>query len=153
MRWVLQYLAMAIACMIMVHAGPAAAQNDTIPRLFSEPGDLIIPPPMIEPASPDGSRCFTILNKAPYTVMGSIRTGFVDAADGTRVRKSANFRLGPGARQQACTKGPYHKGGRVELILRTIVPIFSCYVVPQGEVVIHGEIKKSGSRTWADCNQ
>jgi hypothetical protein len=97
-------------------------------------------------------RCFMLVNRASYTVLGAINTNYYTTLTGIQARKNANFRLSPGQRQEVCTRGPYYAGERIELVLRTIVPIFSCYTVAQGEVTIFGERKpEGGTRTWATC--
>jgi hypothetical protein len=114
---------------------------------------LLVPPPMIEPANPDGSRCFDLVNKAPYTVMGSIISNYtIDSLTGKKVRDMANFRLASGDKQHYCTYGPYYPGTRLGILLRTIVPTFSCYTVAQGTIEILGEYTfDKGSHTWIDC--
>lgn len=127
-------------------AQPVAAQ------VKSDPGQLVVPPPMMEPPQADGSRCFTVTNKAPYSVTGSVNTNYFTAANGTRARKNVNFRLAPGARQQICTFGPYYPGNRIELVFRTLMPVFSCYTAAQGDIQVYGKVKpEGGSKTWVDC--
>jgi hypothetical protein len=125
---------------------PAVAQ------VKSDQGQLLLNPPMVDPANADGSRCFNLINKAPYTVNGSMNTDYYDLADGGRGRAHRNFRLRPGGETRLCSFGPFYPGARLELVLRTLVPIFSCYTVAQGDIVIFGEIKpEGGTRTWVDC--
>jgi hypothetical protein len=108
--------------------------------------------PMLEPASPDGSRCFNVFNNAPYSVTGSMITDLYAAADGAQGRQRENFRLKPKESVRICSNGPFYPGERLELVLRTLVPIFSCYTVAQGDIVIMGETKpEGGSKTWVDC--
>lgn len=129
-----------------VSAGNAVAQNT------SDPSQLLLPPPMIDPANADGSRCFTIWNKAPYSITGSVNTNYYDTAAGTKARANRNFRLAPGGKQNLCSFGPFYPGERLELVLRTLIPIFSCYTVAQGDIIVYGEIKpEGGTKTWANC--
>ena len=125
---------------------PAVAQ------VKSDEAQLLLDPPMVDPANADGSRCFTIWNKAPYSVTGAVNTNYYEAADGTQVRANRNFRLAPGKKTQLCSYGPFYPGERLELVLRTLVPIFSCYTVAQGEIVIMGRFKpEGGTKTWVEC--
>lgn len=113
---------------------------------------LLLDPPIIDPTNADGSRCFNLLNKAPYTVTGSVNTDYYELADGNRARAHRNFRLRPGETAHVCSFGPFYPGERLEVVLRTLVPIFSCYTVVQGDLTIFGEIKpEGGTRTWIDC--
>lgn len=114
---------------------------------------LLVPPPMLEPANPDGSRCFFIHNTAPYTVNGTVLTNYyTDELTGIRSRKISNFRLAPQQKERYCTRGPYYAGTRIGFMLRTIVPVFSCYTVAQGTIEIRGERKpEGGTKSWVDC--
>lgn len=117
----------------------------------ADKSQLLVPPPMLEPANPDGSRCFFISNKAPYSVTGSLVTNYYETASGIPARAHNNFRLKSGEKQDFCTYGPFYEGARLELVLRTLMPIFSCYTVAQGEIIIMGETVNGKSRTWALC--
>jgi hypothetical protein len=53
-----------------------------------------------------------------------------------------------------CTFGPFYPERKLELVLRTLVPIFSCKTrVDQGEIVIKGFRKEDqpGTNTYAEC--
>ncbi len=108
--------------------------------------------------------CFTIRNEAPYKVYGSFITDFYTAEDGTRAKHRSNFRLDePGStdpstneqldRSEFCTYGPFLPDRKLELVLRTLVPIFSCKTkIDQGEIVIKGYKKpEGGTDTYAEC--
>ena len=125
----------------------------TIPVASAQDAPVIVPmaDPVTPPARPDGARCFIIKNAAPYTIMGSFRTNFFEAVDGTQARSQTNFRMAPGVSEEYCTYGPFYSGGRLEVILRTIVPIFSCFTVAEGEITIRGKVEKTGSKTWIEC--
>ena len=129
-------------------AGPAFAAG-----VKADESQLMVPPPMIEPASPDGSRCFTVVNHAPYTVNGTLLTNYKTDLLGRKGRDVSNFRLASNAEKKYCTFGPYYPGMRIGFQLRTIMPIFSCYTVAQGTIEILGETKPDGggSRTWVNC--
>jgi hypothetical protein len=146
-RCLLSFTAFCLLALIFTSDAQATGTS-----VRSDPGTLLIPPPMIDPPRADGMRCFMLVNRASYTVLGAINTNYYTTAAGIQARKNANFRLSPGQRQEVCTRGPYYAGERIELVLRTIVPIFSCYTVAQGEITIFGERKpEGGTRTWANC--
>lgn len=139
-------LSIVFGLFVLIFTFPAMAGE-----VQSDKAQLLVPPPMLEPANPDGSRCFVINNKAPYSVTGSLVTNYYETASGIPARAHNNFRLKPGERQDFCTYGPFYEGARLELVLRTLMPIFSCYTVAQGEIVIMGETVDGKSRTWALC--
>ncbi len=108
--------------------------------------------------------CFAVRNEAPYKVYGSFVTNYYTTPDGTQARHRSNFRLEeagnvdaesglPGDRAEFCTYGPFYPERKLEMVLRTLVPIFSCKTkVGQGEIVIKGYRKDGGgAETWAEC--
>ena len=124
----------------------AQAQEQAAPDIVSEP------------------LCFVLRNEAPYKVYGNFITDYYTAADGTRARHRSNFRLDePGSkdpekgfptdRAEFCSYGPFFPGRKLELVLRTLVPIFDCKTrIDQGEIVITGQYKpEGGTDTKAKC--
>lgn len=96
--------------------------------------------------------CFNILNRAPYAVYGSINTSLYTTKDGGKASHRQNFRLKTGESVQACTSGPFYAGRKVHLVIRTLVPVFSCKTGIAGDVVIYGKKKAGGgTETWAGC--
>lgn len=130
-------------------SAPALAESGA----KADEGQLLVPPPMIEPANPDGTRCFFVHNNAPYTINGSVIGNYYTNLAGQKGRPTSNFRMASGDKKQFCTNGPYYPGTRISLVLRTIMPIFSCYTVAQGTVEVMGEFDKATgkSKTWAIC--
>lgn len=110
--------------------------------------------------------CFIVKNTAPYKVYGSFVTDYYTMEDGSRRRHTSNFRLEaagdtdpkegyPTDRAEFCSYGPFYPGRQLEMIIRTLVPIFSCKTsVELGDIVIKGERKtgpQGGTKTWAEC--
>lgn len=110
--------------------------------------------------------CFRVRNTAPYKIYGSFVTDYYTAPDGTRARHRSNFRLEEaGATDpekgypldiaEFCSYGPFYPGRKLEMVLRTLMPIFSCMTkVDQGEIVISGYRKDEpmgGTVTTAAC--
>lgn len=108
--------------------------------------------------------CFKVRNEAPYKVYGSFITDYYTAVDGTRAKHRSNFRLDEASSKDAasgeasdaaefCTYGPFLPDRKLELVLRTLVPIFSCKTkIDQGEIVIKGFRKpEGGTDTYAEC--
>lgn len=109
--------------------------------------------------------CFTVRNTANYKVYGSFVTDYYTSPDGIRARHTSNFRLEeagakdpkegyPTDAAEFCSYGPFFPGRQLELVLRTLVPIFSCKTaIGVGEIVIKGERlpDDSGVKTWAEC--
>lgn len=108
--------------------------------------------------------CFNVKNEAPYKVYGSFITDYYTRPDGIRARHKSNFRLEeagatheekgyPIDRAEFCTFGPFYPGRKLELVIRTLVPVFSCKTrIDQGEIVIQGHRKpEGGTETTAQC--
>lgn len=107
--------------------------------------------------------CFVLRNEAPYKVYGNFVTDYYTAPDGQQARHRSNFRLDePGAKDEQgnpsdsaefCSYGPFYPDRKLELVLRTLVPIFSCKTrIDQGEIVIKGYKKpEGGTNTYAEC--
>ena len=142
---------MALLCFAFLPGGHISAQENppvVIPAVPSQPQAPAAP------VMPDGARCFTVNNTAPYTVYGTIITNFYVASDGTASRKRSNFRLESHESTDFCSFGPFYgeNEDRLKLTLRTLIPIFSCEFTAEGELNIFGVKKpEGGTRTWANC--
>ena len=110
--------------------------------------------PYIHPKEPTSEAlCFTLRNSAPYKVYGSIITEYYTTERGVG-RKNSNFRLAAGESQEFCSHGPFYgeDNDELELVLRTLVPIFSCKFPAYGELMIYSQPGEDGStKTLAAC--
>ena len=96
--------------------------------------------------------CFKVINSAPYSVVGSIITDHYTTIEGDKAKHRSNFRLKTGEITEFCTSGPFFEGRRLELTLKTLIPIFSCKTAVTSDIIIYGERKKeTGTKTWAEC--
>lgn len=125
---------------------------------------FIIPQPVMAQDIVSEPLCFQVRNEAEYKVYGNFVTDYYTTPDGTRARHRSNFRLDeagskdpekgfPTDRAEFCSYGPFLEGRKLEMVLRTLVPIFSCKTrIDQGEIVIKGRRKpEGGAETWAEC--
>jgi hypothetical protein len=115
-------------------------------------------PPILQPLTGAAGeigqtpQCFNVINKAPYTVLGTVSTDYYTRPDGMKARHRSNFNLKTGEQTRFCTQGPYYEGGKVELVLRTLVPVFDCKTRVDGDIVINGRMKpEGGTDSWAIC--
>ena len=96
--------------------------------------------------------CFNVMNEAPYSVYGGLESNELIRPDGIKTRHREQFRLETGRQARFCTTGPFYEGGKLRLVLRSLVPLFDCYTAVTGDIVIHGErLPEGGTKTWADC--
>ena len=99
------------------------------------------------------SLCFNIINKAPYGIRGSITSDFYTRPDGIRAHHRSNFRLEEKEMTEFCSTGPFYEGRRLELTLRTLVPIFSCKTRADTDVLVYGRmLEDGGTETTAVCH-
>lgn len=107
--------------------------------------------------------CFKVVNEADYTILGNFATSEFTRPDGVVSRHRSNFRLGaagtkekdgtPADSAEFCSYGPFYEGRKLELVLRTLFPVFTCKTkIDQGPLVIKGRHKPEGGvETWAEC--
>lgn len=108
--------------------------------------------------------CFIVKNEAPYKVYGSFVTDYYTRPDGVKAKHRSNFRLEeagavheeegyPLDMAEFCSYGPFYPDKKLELVIRTLVPIFSCITrVDQGPIIIKGQRKpEGGTDTHALC--
>jgi hypothetical protein len=133
---------------ILCLSAPAMAQLEspflpttpTVPRAFG--------------AISSTPQCFNVVNTAPYTVYGSIHSNFFVRPDGIKTRHKSNFRLAPDDYNEFCTTGPFYDGNKVELVLRSLVPIFTCKTIATGNIIVQGRrLPEGGTETKALCIQ
>lgn len=119
--------------------------------------------------SPAGARseilaepiCFGVINEAPYTVLGSVSTDYYTTSEGRKARHVSNFRLSAEQAEEKdyptavefCSYGPFYPGRKLEIVLRTLIPIFNCKTrVDQGPLIVKGYRKpEGGTETWIEC--
>jgi hypothetical protein len=85
--------------------------------------------PSREPAGEITARpmCGKLVNRSEQTIMGTIATKSQRLSSGDMVAHQENFKLLSGEERELCTTGPFFEGRRLELTLRTLIPLFSCY--------------------------
>ena len=94
--------------------------------------------------------CATLRNAANQQVMGVIKTeSFM--YKGHEVRHEKNFDLQDGETVEVCSTGPFFPGYKVELTIRTIMPLFSCNTRLSGEIVLRSKDQDGTTILYADC--
>lgn len=109
--------------------------------------------------------CFQVRNTAPHMIYGNFATNYYMHPEyNTKSRHRSNFRLEaagsiddegyPADIAEFCSYGPFFEGRRLELVLRTLVPVFSCYTrIDAGPLVIKSRRNEddTGNIMWAEC--
>lgn len=98
--------------------------------------------------------CFRIVNKAPYTMTGSLYTNFYVNKERQKARHTSNFRLETGQSQPFCSYGPFYEGRKLEVMLRSLVPIFRCKTKVEADIHLMGErLEGGGTKSWIVCQE
>jgi hypothetical protein len=139
-------LVLAVLVLLLWPGPPARAQTATpvapaVPAIDEPDGEVVEKPV-----------CFNVVNKAPYTVIGTLSTNVFKTPEGIAARHRGNFRLETGQKTNFCSLGPFYAGRKLDLVLRSLVPLFSCRTAITGDIVIYGRKKEEGGTdTWAAC--
>lgn len=87
--------------------------------------------------------CGTLVNSAGQIVMGVVKTeSFMFQKQILRHEK--NFSLEDGETVEVCSTGPFFPGYKVELTIRTIMPLFTCQTRLSGNIYLR--------KKWDDEN-
>lgn len=96
--------------------------------------------------------CANLRNMTDQTIMGVVRTAPFKATTGNVQRHEGSFRLEPDEMATICSKGPFYDGYRVELVIRTIIPLFTCKTRLSGEIYLRKTESKEGiTKLYAEC--
>lgn len=96
--------------------------------------------------------CATIRNMADQLVTGVVRTASFKATNGLVRNHEGNFRLEDGETVEICSSGPFYPGYKVEFVIRTIMPLFTCQTRLSGEIIIRRKTNEDGIKIlYADC--
>lgn len=104
--------------------------------------------------------CTQIVNETDYTVRGSVSTDTAtyegsddETLNGTQARHMANFRIEPQGAWDICSQGPFFEGKRVELTLRTLIPVFACRTALTDTIYIRDTRTEDGEyQVFATCH-
>lgn len=88
--------------------------------------------------------CSWLTNRSQQAIIGTLATAGQRLESGDIAKHRDNFRLEAGARKQFCAAGPFYEGQRLELILRTIIPLFSCKTKIDREIFLDAKPDENG---------
>lgn len=80
--------------------------------------------------------CARVVNHAVHNVAGIIRTELYMRPDGIKARHIENFKLQPGQAWKFCSTGPFFEGRKLEITVRTMVPLDACQSTMGGDIII-----------------
>lgn len=90
--------------------------------------------------------CGMIVNRSGQTVMLTIDTQPQRVRSGDMVRHSENLKLAEGEKREICARGPFYEGQRLELTIRSLVPLFHCRTKIDRDIVIESSPLPAGGR-------
>lgn len=114
---------------------PALAQIDPPPLSRGKAGDIITKP-----------KCTFLVNRSDQTMMGTVSTAPQTLPGGDVVRHRENFKLEAGKRQEICSTGPFYEGYRLEVEIKTLIPLFTCRTTLDREIFLEAEDGDGGFR-------
>lgn len=80
--------------------------------------------------------CTFLVNRSDQVIMGTVLTAPQTLESGDNVRHRQNFKLAAGAKQQICAAGPFYAGRRLEVVIRTLIPLFTCRTTLSQEIYL-----------------
>lgn len=96
--------------------------------------------------------CALIRNATGNTIFASVRTNFFTLPSGAHKRHEGSFRLEKDKDTQVCSTGPFYPGDQVELVVKTMIPIFSCKTRLTGTITLTSSRDEDGVyRVSATC--
>lgn len=97
--------------------------------------------------------CSAIVNRSDQTMLGTLSTAGQRIASGEIVKNQDNFRMKPGERKEFCSTGPFFAGQRLEIVLRTILPLFDCKTKIDHEIYLDALPDENGVKhLFASCD-
>ncbi len=118
---------------LLLIAAPALAQPAPISLTSGKEGEIIKQP-----------ICTYLTNRSDQTIMGTISTAAQTIPSGDKVKHRDNFTLKSGERRQFCAAGPFYEGQRLEIMLRTIIPLFTCKTKINQEIFLDAKEDENG---------
>ena len=118
-------------------------------------GFMLITTPLAKGAAQvfsDTPLCITLKNNAGHEVLGHIETDAFYDSNGKMSWHRSNFKLQPDAEQQACSTGPFFEGYQLRVVLKSLMPLYSCKTEMNRIITItRGKDENGIDGVTADC--
>ena len=88
--------------------------------------------------------CGKLINRSDQTIMGTMATKSQRLPGGEMAAHQENFKLLSGEKREFCAAGPFFEGQRLELTLRTLIPLFSCYTKIDRDIFLDAKPDETG---------
>ena len=93
-------------------------------------------------------KCAVIRNETKDKTFVAIRTDFYTKPDGARSYYEEIMHLKPDEERQVCAKGPFYDGYKVNLIIKSLFPLFDCKTKLEGTIPVREKPTPSGGRDF-----
>lgn len=70
--------------------------------------------------------CSKLVNRSGVTIQGTVMTQKQVLKNGQEQQFSDNFKLSPNQFREICSSGPFFQGRKIDLTIRTLIPLFNC---------------------------
>lgn len=74
----------------------------------------------------DTPQCVSVHNGTDHEVLGHVETDEYRDDTGNLSWHRSNFRLQANETEQACSTGPFFPGQQLRVVLKTIIPLYTC---------------------------
>lgn len=102
----------------------------------------------------DTPLCLTLYNSLDYEVLGHVETAEYHDAKGKLSWHRSNFRLNPEQQQKVCATGPFFDGYKLRVVLKTVMPLYSCLTTMDRILTISKKNDENGiTLPVADCKE
>jgi hypothetical protein len=93
--------------------------------------------------------CGKLINDSTVSIHGSIATMAQIVESGESLTHTLNFALKPGEETEICSKGPFYDGQRLDLTIRTLIPLFNCRTRIDRDIYLRMEEEQDGTKTYS----
>lgn len=96
--------------------------------------------------------CLKIVNAVGNEVLGHIETAEYYDENGSLSWHKSNFRLAIDAEQDVCSTGPFFDGYKLRVVVKTLIPLYSCLTEMNHTITITRQENAQGIKELVmDC--
>lgn len=96
--------------------------------------------------------CVKLINATGNEALGHVETAEYYDADGNLSWHRSAFRIAKDAEQDVCSTGPFFDGYRLRVVVKTLIPLYSCLTEMNKTITISYQMPPSGIRELVmDC--
>lgn len=93
--------------------------------------------------------CSKLTNRSTVSIQGTIALAPQTLPSGEPQQFSDNFKLAPGESREICASGPFYEGRRIDLSIRTLIPLFNCKAALGEEIFLDMEEQPDTTKKYS----